>query len=678
MARTDPLLEPFQLKHLRLKNRIISTSHAAPGYTEGGLPKERYQLYMEERAKGGMSLFIFGGSSLVAPDSSPIYDQIYVGDDRVISYFKQLAERMLPYGTAVMCQITHMGRRGTWNNGHWLPTISSSCVPEPAHRTSPKEMEVEDIKRVVKSYGDAARRCLQGGLDGIEVLISAHLPGTFLSPLVNRRTDQYGGSLENRMRFTIEVLEQIRKEVGHEFIVGIRSTFDEIKEGGLSFQECIKIANHLSAAGLVDFLNVNKGNSDTVVNMLEAIPLMGTPSAPQLKFAGSVKAEVDLPVFHAAKIADTATARYAIKEGLVDMVGMTRAHMADPYLVRKIEQGEEDQIRPCVGAGYCMDHTAEMLCIHNAATGREQTMPHLIKKAKDKPRKIVVVGGGPAGLEAARVCAERGHRVLLFEGNRVLGGQVQMACRIERRKDLIGIIDWRGQQIAKLGVDVNLNCYAGVDEVLSENPNVVIIATGGIPQPIPLDEGAELVVSSWDILTGQVAPCLNALIYDDHGQHQGLTCAEFMAGKGSKLGLVTPENYVGKSAGYASLPGYYEVLYNRGVTMIPNHRLRAVRRQEDELVTVFRNEYNNSIMERHTDQVVVEYGTLPADNLYFDLKDDSSNLGELDLEALISGRPQVKVSNPAGTYQLFRVGDAVSGRNIHAAIYDSLRLCKEL
>ncbi len=680
MSQIDPLLQPFQLKHLILKNRILSTSHE-PAYAEDAKPKLRYQLYHEEKAKGGIALTMFGGSSNIAPDSPAAFGQIYIGDDSVLPYLQQMAERIHPYGTALMCQITHMGRRTFWNTEHWLPTIAPSCVREPAHRSFPKEMELADIKRVVKAYGAAARRCREGGLDGVEIEAYGHLLDSFWTPLVNRRADQYGGSLQNRMRFSLEVLDEVRKQVGDDFIVGIRMSGDEAIEGGLTRDDCLQIAQTLGATGMLDFVSVIKGYIATDEALSHVIPNMGTPGAPHLELAAAIKAEIDLPVFHAGRIADVATARHAISEGLIDMVGMVRAHMADPHIVAKIERGEEDQIRPCVGVGYCIDNIyvgGEALCLHNPATGREETMPHIIPKATGKPRKVAVVGAGPAGLEAARVCAERGHQVVLFEANREPGGQAQLAARVPRRQDIIGIIDWLYQQVQRLGVDVRLNCYAQPHDVLAEKPDVVIIATGGLPNIDFLQTGADLVATTWDILSGSVKPASEVLMFDDNGRHQGYSCAEVIAEQGAKLEFVTPDRMLAQEIGGTNYPVYFKVFYDNQVTITLNYRLTAVRRQGDKLIATLYNEYNKSTVERAVDQVVVEHGTLPMDDLYFELKPDSSNLGELDLDALIAGRPQTLVNNPQGTYQLFRVGDAVASRNIHAAMYDSLRLCKDI
>src|SRR5690606_20181580 len=411
-----------------------------------------------------------GGSAVVAPDSPPAFGNLHLFDERIVPDLQALADAVHAHGAAVMCQITHLGRRTYWNRADWLPVLAPSPVREPAHRSFPKAMEEHDIRRVVRAYGAAARRCREGGLDGIEIEAYGHLLDAFWSPATNRRTDAYGGSLENRMRFSLEVLDEIRAQVGPDYVVGIRMVVDEAMAGGLSREEGLEIARRLVATGAIDFVNVIRGHIDTDEGLSHVIPGTGTPAAPHLEFAGEIRAALGVPTFHAARIADVATANHAVAEGLLDMVGMTRAHMADPHIVAKLMRGEEARIRPCVGVGYCIDRIyegGEALCIHNPATGREATMPHVIARADGPARKVVVVGAGPAGLEAARVTAARGHRVVLFEAAPEPGGQLRLAAALGRRREIIGIVDWLKSEIAHLGVDLRCNVLAEANDVLA-------------------------------------------------------------------------------------------------------------------------------------------------------------------------------------------------------------------
>jgi 2,4-dienoyl-CoA reductase-like NADH-dependent reductase (Old Yellow Enzyme family)/thioredoxin reductase len=679
----DPLLQPFQLKHLTLRNRIMSPAHE-PAYADDGKPKLRYQLYQEEKAKGGIALSMFGGSTNVAPDSPPIFGQLYAGDDDIIPWFQQLADRMHAHGTATMVQLTHLGRRTVWDDGDWLPTISASSVREPAHRSFPKEMEEADIRRVVRAFAEAARRCKDGGLDGLEVEAYGHLIDQFWSPLVNRRGDRYGGSLDNRLRFSIEVLEAIRAAVGDDFIVGIRMTGGEDVAGGLTEADGVAIASTLAGTGTIDFINIIKGSIATDEAISHVIPGMGTPLGPALEFAGRFRERVNLPIFHANRIADVATARYAISEGLVDMVGMMRAHMADPHIVRKLEAGQADRIRACVGASYCINRLylgLDSLCIQNVATGREETIPQLITPSGGPRRRVVVVGAGPAGLEAARVAAERGHAVVLFEAAREPGGQVRLAARATpRRADLMGIVDWLAAECRLAGVDIRCDTVADGPDIAALEPDVVIVATGGRPRSPSLAEGEDLVVSTWDIIGGSASPARGeVLVYDDHGTEEALSCAERLVAAGSSVEIVSPDRHVGQEVTGTAYPAYLKSFYEHGVRMTPDHRLVAVRRSADGRLEVeLSNDYTGDSTHRTVDQVVVEHGSLPNAEVYLALVDGSSNSGELDLDAFIWGRRQALVVDESGRYQLFRIGDAVASRNIHAAIYDGRRIAMAL
>ena len=676
-ANRDPLLQPYRLRHLTLRNRIMSTAHE-PAYTEDGMPKERYRLYHAEKARGGIALTMTAGSAVVSPDSPPAFGNILAWRDDVVRWMKDVADSCHEHGAAVMIQLTHLGRRTGWNKGDWLPVLAPSPIREPAHRAFPKEAEDWDIERIIADYASAAGRMQEAGLDGIELEAYGHLMDGFWSPATNHRDDEWNGSLDNRLRFTHAVLDAIRAVVGPDFIVGVRMVADEDWDRGLSREEGVEIARRLATSGKVDFLNLIRGHIDSDAALAGVIPVAGQRSAPHLDFAGEVRQETKFPVFHAAKISDVATARHAIAEGKLDMVGMTRAHIADPYIAKKVADGIEERIRPCVGATYCLDRIYEgheALCIHNPATGREATIPQIVPRSDGPRRKIVIAGAGPAGLEAARVCAERGHEVVLFEAADRPGGQVLLAARQKRRAELIGIVDWRLAECERLGVLLHTNSYAEAGDVLDLGPDIVLVATGGIPDSDILEDGNDLVHSSWDILSGDTKAAADVLLYDDNGAHPGMQAAELIAESGSSLEIVTPERFFAPEIGGLNHVAYARCFKERGVRITINTRVLSARREGNRIRAILGSDYTKVTEERLVDQIIVEHGTLPHADLYHELKPLSRNRGAVDHKALTTVRPQTLVVDPGAPFALFRLGDAISSRNIHAAIYDATRLC---
>ncbi|MCC5983171.1 MAG: NADH:flavin oxidoreductase [Rhodobacteraceae bacterium] len=679
---SDPLLQPYQLKHLTLRNRIMTTAHE-PAYPEDGMPKARYVAYHAERAKAGVALAMTAGSASVSRDSPPAFNNILAWKDEVVPHIRALTDACHDHGCAVMIQLSHLGRRTGWNKGDWLPSLSSSRHREPAHRAFPKLAEDWDIERVITDFTDAAERMQAGGMDGIELQVYGHLLDQFWSPLTNDLDGPYGGkNLDTRMQLLMDTLRAIRGRVGDGFIVGLRYTADEAAKGGIDAAEGLEISKRLADCGMVDFLNVIRGRIHTDPAMTDVIPVQGMKSAPHLDFAGAVRAATGMPTFHAARIPDVATARHAVAAGLLDMVGMTRAHMADPHIVQKIRDGREDDIRPCVGATYCLDRiyqAGEALCIHNAATGRELTLPHVVTPAETR-RKIVIVGAGPAGLEAARVAAERGHEVVVFEAQPDPGGQIRLTAQNPRRREMIGIIDWRMAQCAARDVVFHFNTCAEAGDVTALDPDVVIIATGGLPNTELFESGAENphVVSAWDIIAGDVKPAGRVLVYDEAGDHPGLMAAEVAANAGAQVEVMTPDRSFAPEVMGMNLVPYMRALQHRDVTFTVTRRLLDVARDGNRLRATIGTDYSDHTRAQHYDQVVVNYGTLPLDDLYFALKPLSRNGGAVDHEALIGGRAQNMTRNPEGRFQLFRIGDAVSARNTHAAIHDALRLMKDI
>ena len=682
----EAMFQPIQIGKLTVRNRVLSTAHAEVYATDGGMTTERYVKYYEEKAKGGIGLCICGGSSSVAIDSPQgWWKSVNLATDRIIPHFQNLAEAVHRHGARIMIQITHMGRRSRWDGEHWPTLMSPSGLREPVHRATCKTIEPEDIQRVIGNFVQAARRAKAGGLDGVELsAVHQHLIDQFWSPRVNKRDDEWGGSFDNRMRFGLEVLKAVRAEVGTDFVVGMRICGDEFHPDGLSHEDMKQIAKYYSDTGLVDFFGVVGSGCDTHNTLANVIPNMTYPPEPFLHLAAGIKEVVDVPVLHAQNIKDPTQATRILEGGYVDMVGMTRAHIADPHLITKIKLGQVDRIRQCVGANYCIDRQyqgLDVLCIQNAATSREYMgVPQQISKSTGPRRKVVIVGGGPAGMEAARVSAERGHEVTLFEKHDQLGGQITLAAKAPQRDQIAGITRWFQLELARLKIDLRLGTTATPDTIMELRPDIVVLANGGHPfleQNEHWGAAEGLVVSSWDILSGKVEPGRNVLVYDTICEFSGMSVADYLADKGAQVEIITDDIKPGVAIGGTTFPTFYRSLYPKDVIMSGDLTLEKVYLEGDKRVAVLENEYTGAKEERVVDQIVIENGVRPDESLYHALKPGSRNKGQIDIEALFAIAPQPCLEPPGEGYLLFRIGDCVAQRNTHAAIYDALRLCKD-
>lgn len=680
MSAYASLFQPLRIKGLTIRNRFLSTSHA-PAYAVNGEINERYVRYHAEKAKGGVGLTQFGGATTVTPENSFYYGQVNGATDRVIPGYRRMAAAVHEHGAACTVQLTHGGRRERWDIANWLPAFSASCRREPMHGSFPVVMERQDMARVTAGFAAAARRAREGDVDGVEISCQAGtLIEQFWSPAMNFRDDGYGGSLANRMRLGLEVLEAVRLAVGDDYVVGIRMPGDEMLAGGLSQDDCVEIARTYAASGLIDFISVVGGQASTYRDEARIWPTMWVPSAAYLDLAKAVREAVSVSIFHATRITDAATADHAVREGFVDMVGMTRTMIADPHYVAKLADGREAEIRPCVGAGYCVDRVItghDACCMHNVATGREEHIPHVVGRSGGPAKTVVVVGGGPAGMEAARVSACRGHRVVLLEASGRLGGQLVLAARATWRGGLSGIHTWLAEELERLGVEIRLNCLAEAEDVCALEPDVVIVATGGIPNTGHF-EGGDLACTTWDILSGARQPGREVLLFDESGGHPGLSCAEALAAAGARVHMLTPDRYPGRELGGTNVGAHMSEIYGLGVSVVPDSRLVAVSRVDNRLRAVAENVYSGARCEYVVDQVVGECGTLANDDLYRQLRPLSRNDGETDLEALSAFAPQAVDHEPARAFFLYRVGDAWACRNAHAAMLDAMRICKDL
>jgi dimethylglycine catabolism A len=648
------LFTPIQVGRLTLKNRIYSSGHAE-AMAEGGRPGERLARYHAAKARGGCALTIFGGSSSVHPSSpAAAWKQIANHDDSVIPAYRALADAVHAHDCLVFTQLTHMGRRAQADGEEANVLVAPSQIPERVHREVPHELEPEQIAEIVRAFGQAARRCREGSLDGIELSMAHnHLIDQFWSPLFNQRLDDYGGSLDNRLRFGFEVLREIRRTVGRDFVVGARISGDEFTRGGLTAGDMAEIARRLAASGLLDFLSIIGGGAHTYELQAAAVPNMSYATGVFVPLAAAIKqAAPGIPILHASRIVDPAHADRLVAAGQIDVVGMTRALIADPDLPRKAIEGRFDDIRTCVGANEgCIDRIYQgkpVTCVQNPATGREAELAEV--RAAATPKKVVVVGGGVAGLEAARMAAMRGHRVVLFEKASELGGQVLLAARAPERAEYAGIVRFLAAQVRKLAVDVRLAVEATPSAVLAERPAAVVIATGSHPfvPPVPGSDGKH-VVTDRDVLAGEAKVGTSVVVVDDVHTQEALSTAELLLSQGKRVEVISPLFYVGQDVGVTSIAPLYRRLFTAGVVLTPGTELRAVEGSSVIVANVY------SGLERRiegVDTVVLAAGSRSTDALYRALK---SHVAEL-----------------------YAVGDCVAPRGVHQALLDATRIARAI
>jgi 2,4-dienoyl-CoA reductase-like NADH-dependent reductase (Old Yellow Enzyme family)/thioredoxin reductase len=572
MTSAFPILfSPQKLGSHRLKNRICMSAHA-DGLAEHGVPTERALRYYEARARGGAGFLMCFGSSSVHPDSSArAWNGVELFDDRVIPYLSTFSDGIHKHGVPVVAQITHKGRRGHSEGNDFRRLVGPSPVREPNHRETPHELDRETIAEIVRAFADAAFRLKQGGFDGCEVMASAcHLVDQFWTPRVNRRTDEYGGDLFSRMRFGVEVLQAIRERVGADFLIGIRMTGDEMLEGGLDRTAAQEIARKLDELGILDYFNIVGASCETYTTEALTVPDMSFPVALFTGLAASIKAVVGVPVIATGRINDPALAERVLRDEQADLCVMTRALIADPDLPQKTREGRLDDIRLCHGYNSgCIDriYTGRgVTCVQNAVVGREREWSEL-PPAAERPLKVVIVGGGPAGLECARVARLRGHSVVLFEKSQELGGQTLIAKRAPARQDFDGACRYTSRQCEKLGVDIRLGAEADTATVLRENPDVVVLATGAraLRPDIPgIDAHG---ISAWDVLAGKEPSGSRVLVIDEEYGYQATSVAELLLDHGKRVAMVTSERTIGSFLGATTAPPVFERLFTKGVTL---------------------------------------------------------------------------------------------------------------
>jgi 2,4-dienoyl-CoA reductase-like NADH-dependent reductase (Old Yellow Enzyme family)/thioredoxin reductase len=653
----ERLFSPFRLGPVTLRNRIVSTPHATR-FGKDGYVTERYIRYHQEKARGGAGLIQCFGSSSVHP-SSPVLDWngIKNWDDSSLPSLQAFARAIHAEGAAVMAQITHRGRRGFSGPGE-RPLVSASDVPEAENREIPHALDRGEIAEIVAAYAAAARRLQRAGFDGADLCAFArHLIDQFWVPSVNRRTDEYGGSLENRLRFAVDVIRAIRAAVGREFVLGLRVSGDELIPDGLHLEDVVEIVRALDALGELDYFTVSGSTGETPRFHQKLMPFADTAPGLYAPFAARVKREVRAAVIYAGRVVDPRHAERLLQEGACDLVAMTRALMADPWLPRKAREARFDDIRTCVGMQEgCLGRSSRGLplsCSQNPVTGRETELAELVPAAR--PRRVVVIGGGPAGLEAARVAALRGHAVTLYERGPALGGQVRIAARAPLRPGYGQAIDWLERQLRKTTATVRLGTEATVERVLEDGPDAVIVATGAVPRR-PEVPGARLpgVVTVEDILSGAAAAGPRVVVVDGTGRVQAGLAADLLAAEGRAVTVLTAYHTVCDNTEGSTKEPLFERLYQRDVRMVVDTALAGIEAADGGGLRVrAANEYSGRpLLLEAVDTVVLAYGARAVDALHAPLR---ARLADVVL-----------------------VGDALAPRLLHDALLEGTRAARRL
>jgi N,N-dimethylglycine/sarcosine dehydrogenase len=647
----ERLFAPIAVGTVTIRNRILSTGHAT-GYAEDGQPGDRQVAYDVAKAAGGAGLIVFGGATSVHRQSPARGLHLIANrDETIVPAYQRLADAVHAEGAAVFTQLTHYGRHSHSDTEDWLPLVAPSQVPGRFRRELPHELEPEIMREIVVAFGQAVRRCRAGGLDGVELSASHnHLIDQFWSPRTNRRDDAYGGSFEGRLRFTFEVLEEIRHVVGGEYPLGIRMSADERVPDGLDRDELRRIAEAIAASGLVDFLDVTGGSAETNRALAEMTPDATFPTATHAAAVQAVRAAVDVPVFYAGRVVDPRQAEQLLADGVCDMVGMTRAMIADPELPAKARAGRFEAIRPCVGANVCIDRLyagGDVICIHSPATGRERELGSLTPAAVR--RRVVVVGGGPAGLEAARVAALRGHEVILLEAADEPGGQLRAMAGAPGYTDFAGIAGWLVAQGRDAGAELRFGTRASLALVAELAPDHVVIATGARPfRPDVPGVDQRNVAMALDVLLG-AAHGRRALVIADGGPGRAATSSALrLLAEGAEVEIATPLRHVDDGLGDTTYPVVYERLIGGGATMTPGVRLAAFDGNRVELECVHTGRRDNR---SGVDLLVLATGTRSDDRLYRELR----------------------AAGVAATL----VGDAVAPRGMHAALLEATRAARQ-
>jgi 2,4-dienoyl-CoA reductase-like NADH-dependent reductase (Old Yellow Enzyme family) len=657
----EALLTPFELRHLRLRNRVMMTAHVtnmAPLHE----PTEQHVAYYRDRARGGIGLIVMGFPA-VHPAGVNNAQEIAGYDPRIVPGLRSIADAVHEHDTPIIAQLGHAGRQA--NSAYTMqPLMAPSAIPCPVNREMPKAMEPEDLDEVVKAHALTAGLVRESGMDGVEIhsAYGGYLLSSFLSPYMNERDDEYGGSLDDRLRLPLRVVHAVRERVGPDYVVGMQINGHDFSPGGLELPDAQVIAQRLVATGALDYL-VIKGSTYFVAD--QNVPDWQHPRALWLPLAAGVKQAVgEFPVFAVGRLDDPAQANEVIERGQADMVAMTRQHISDPETVRKLVEGRPEDVRGCISCNQgCLDMLAKgrhITCVQNPAAGYERELGIGTLKAAEAPRRVVVIGAGPAGLKVAETAARRGHDVRLVERRERVGGQVRLASTVPGREEIGEVVRHLETQVDKL--DIDLRCGVTVqdaDDELLRDADEIVVTTGSRPVPRligvrshQLEDVAGLeeshVLDSWDLLERGVVPGHSVLVVDDgEGGWKALSIAAHLARTGHAVQLATPLPFVAAGLGPYSIGPYMRTVFDLGIVTHPFTIVRAVTPTAVELIKESRPATLEGL-----DSVVLCGWHEPVDDLYFDLK---------------------RRGVPVG-----RAGDAVAARTIMHAIHEAERVARAL
>lgn len=647
----ENLFSPFKIRNVELRNRVMITGHMT-SFPSDGMPTDPQASYYAERAKGGVALIVMAWN-VVHPNGWVIRTAEKGYDNAIVPKYKMITDRVHDQGAKMFCQLGHPGRNG-WSIYSKLPLVSSTDIPCPINLEMPKKAEPEDIEELIQAHADSAVRAREGGFDGVEIHsgYGGYLIAQFLSPYANRREDEWGGSLENRMRLLTEILKRVRKAVGDDFVVGLQLAGDEFTPGGLTLEDTKIIARETERTTSVDYMTVKAGSHYSFNNI---VPDMQHPHGVYLPLAAGIRGEVErVPIFAVGRIISPLLAEQVIADGIADMVAMTRAHVADPEIVTKLKEGRMDDIRECIGCNQgCIDTVYKQMhigCIHNPAAGEEQTLGIGTLKPATKRKKVVVIGGGPAGMKAAEVAARRGHDVVLMEKGEALGGQVAIAAKVPLREEFRGIIRYLEGQLNKLSVDIRLNTAATAEAILAMNPDSVVVATGSKPRTLGYQNIRPDITEHAGIDQDNVMFAKDAILHpervgqkvllveDGESNWKVMSTAVYLAEQGKQVEIIGSLFYVGARVGGLSIGLLYGKLFELGVKMTPMTGFMGI---DGNTATLFHT-FTNEERQEDYDSVVLCFYNQADDALYFDLKG------------------KVK--------ELVRIGDCVAPRDAQAAV----------